>query len=49
MGNRNDGDVKELFHAAPPEDVIEAEYRAPFLAHAYIRQALLAQIADRLM
>jgi len=34
MGNRNDCDVKELFHAAPPEDVIEAEYRAPFLAHA---------------
>jgi isoquinoline 1-oxidoreductase beta subunit len=31
---RNDGDVKELFKAARPEDVIEAEYRAPFLAHA---------------
>jgi isoquinoline 1-oxidoreductase beta subunit len=31
---RNDGDVKELFGAARPEDVIEAEYRAPFLAHA---------------
>jgi isoquinoline 1-oxidoreductase subunit beta len=31
---RNDGDVKELFNAARPEDVIEAEYRAPFLAHA---------------
>jgi len=31
---RKDGDVKELFTAARPEDVIEAEYRAPFLAHA---------------
>ena len=31
---RNDGDVTELFKAARPEDVIEAEYRAPFLAHA---------------
>jgi isoquinoline 1-oxidoreductase subunit beta len=31
---RNDGDVKELFKAARHEDIIEAEYRAPFLAHA---------------
>jgi len=31
---RNGGDVAELFKAARPEDVIEAEYRAPFLAHA---------------
>ena len=31
---RNDGDVTQLFKAARPEDVIEAEYRAPFLAHA---------------
>ncbi|HZV21499.1 MAG TPA: molybdopterin cofactor-binding domain-containing protein, partial [Hyphomicrobiales bacterium] len=31
---RNDGDVAEMFKVARPEDVIEAEYRAPFLAHA---------------
>jgi isoquinoline 1-oxidoreductase beta subunit len=31
---RNDGDVAELFKAARPEDIVEAEYRAPFLAHA---------------
>jgi isoquinoline 1-oxidoreductase beta subunit len=31
---RSDGDVKELFGAARSEDMIEAEYRAPFLAHA---------------
>ncbi len=31
---RDDGDAGELFKAARPEDVIEAEYRAPFLAHA---------------
>jgi isoquinoline 1-oxidoreductase beta subunit len=31
---RNDGDVAGLFKAASQEDIIEAEYRAPFLAHA---------------
>ena len=31
---RNDGDAPGLFKAARPGDVIEAEYRAPFLAHA---------------
>ncbi len=31
---RKDGDVAEVFQVARPEDVIEAEYRAPFLAHA---------------
>ncbi len=31
---RNDGSVSESFKVARPEDVIEAEYRAPFLAHA---------------
>jgi isoquinoline 1-oxidoreductase beta subunit len=31
---RKDGDVSESFKVARPGDVIEAEYRAPFLAHA---------------
>jgi isoquinoline 1-oxidoreductase beta subunit len=31
---RNDGDIAGAFKMARPEDVIEAEYRAPFLAHA---------------
>jgi isoquinoline 1-oxidoreductase beta subunit len=31
---RKDGDVAEIFKIARPDDVIEAEYRAPFLAHA---------------
>jgi len=33
FGFRNNGDVEEVFKAARPEDVIEAEYKAPFLAH----------------
>ncbi|MGA7324676.1 MAG: xanthine dehydrogenase family protein molybdopterin-binding subunit [Rhodomicrobium sp.] len=31
---RNDGSAAEVQQAARPDDVIEAEYRAPFLAHA---------------
>jgi isoquinoline 1-oxidoreductase beta subunit len=31
---RDDGDIAEVFGAARSEDLIEAEYRAPFLAHA---------------
>jgi isoquinoline 1-oxidoreductase beta subunit len=31
---RNDGDAPDVIKAARREDVIEAEYRAPFLAHA---------------
>lgn len=31
---RNDGNVKEVFSAARDGELIEAEYRAPFLAHA---------------
>ncbi len=31
---RSDGDVGVVFQAARPDDIIEAEYRAPFLAHA---------------
>ena len=31
---RDDGGAEELFKAARPEDTLEAEYRAPFLAHA---------------
>jgi isoquinoline 1-oxidoreductase beta subunit len=31
---RNGGDVEEAFDGAPATDVIEAEYKAPFLAHA---------------
>jgi isoquinoline 1-oxidoreductase subunit beta len=31
---RKDGDVAKLFKAPNPEEVVEAEYRAPFLAHA---------------
>jgi isoquinoline 1-oxidoreductase beta subunit len=31
---RNDGDTAEIVKASKPEDTIEAEYRAPFLAHA---------------
>lgn len=34
VGFRKDGDVAEILKVARPEDVIEAEYRAPFLAHA---------------
>jgi isoquinoline 1-oxidoreductase beta subunit len=34
FGFRKDGDVAEILKVARPEDVIEAEYRAPFLAHA---------------
>ncbi|MDQ7080649.1 MAG: xanthine dehydrogenase family protein molybdopterin-binding subunit [Paracoccaceae bacterium] len=30
---RNDGDTEAAFSAPAPDDVVEAEYRAPFLAH----------------